>query len=446
MKNERILPQLNTALWACSLGTVLEWYDFFIFAVIAPTLSVQFFPATNTEVALLYTLMAFATSYISRPIGGIIFGHIGDKLGRKPSLLASMTLMGVSSTAMIFAPTYAMMGVGASVFVFVIRIVQGIALGGEYGGAATYVAEQSNPTSRALQTAYLQTASSFGFVFALAIIMLLRSTMGIAEFDAWGWRITFSFSLLWIIPSYCIRKNLMETKIFQSIKDKKMNFSAPIRVLLVNKQYLKIVLVSIIGLTMGQAISSYSGFFSMFFLHSYHTIDSSDIDFILLVSSIFVTPAIIWAGYMADKTSYKHVILAGMLLCILFYIPIFDTMDFIARHHTKGISLSWQEKGILLMVLCFQKLFFSMVYAPLIAQLTIMFPAKLRYSGISLSYNVGNGLFGGTYLPLASYLAIHPIFTTSYYDALLYPMFMLSICFCVAWYYLPRNNSEKMTE
>lgn len=434
----------RTTLWACSLGTLLEWYDFFIFAILAPTISTHFFPSQHQGTAFLLTLLAFATSFISRPIGGLIFGYIGDTFGRKPSLLGSLFLMGVSSTVLAIIPSYTLWGTASSVIVFIIRFLQGLALGGEYGGAATYVAEQATAERRATHTSYLQTTSSFGFIFALLVVVFFRFALGEQEFDLWGWRIPFLLSLLWIVPSYFIRKNLVETEFFKHIKRSKTLTSNPLKELFGNRTYLRALLVSVFGLTMGQAISSYAGFYSMYFIQGYNVFHKIDIDLVLIISTLLGIPSLTLAGRWADKTSYKFVILLGLLLCIVFYIPVFALLEMFITGHSPQSRMSFVTFWGIVAVLVVQKIFFSMVYAPLIAQLTVLFPTRLRYTGISLSYNIGTGIFGGTFLAVVNYVSIRPLLTNAFYDAMLYPMVMMTISLVVGFLYLPKEKNIQL--
>ena len=465
--------QQNTkSIWkvigASSLGTLIEWYDFFIFGSLSIVISTKFFPADNPTAAFLSTLATFAAGFVVRPFGALFFGRLGDLIGRKYTFMVTLLLMGGATFLIGCIPSYETIGFWAPLIVLILRLLQGLALGGEYGGAATYVAEHSPKGQRGYWTSWIQTTATFGLFISLVVILITRSLISEDQFDNWGWRIPFLLSILMVYVSYLIRKNMDESPEFQKAKDEGKTSKNPLKESFGNKYNLKFVLLALFGAAMGQGVIWYTGqFYAMSYMKTVMHLHTDQADMILGIALLCGTPFFVIFGKLSDKVGRKWVMLTGMLLAIFTYRPIYNAMYQVTNLENKTELVDKQssttenitnkdgtfarqtiihlyndgtvlkevnstESGptikkdlhgnpiiqqkstvhvtgtnyLLLVVLVFiQVIYITLVYGPIAAFLVEIFPVKIRYTSMSLPYHIGNGVFGGLLPAISTYLA-----------------------------------------
>jgi len=461
------------SLWkvigASSLGTLIEWYDFFIFGSLSVVLSTKFFPADNPTAAFLSTLATFAAGFVVRPFGALFFGRLGDLIGRKYTFMVTLVLMGGATFLIGITPSFESIGYFAPLIVLLLRLLQGLALGGEYGGAATYVAEHSPEGQRGYWTSWIQTTATFGLFISLVVILLTRVLLSEQQFDEWGWRIPFILSIIMVYVSYLIRKNMDESPEFAKAKSEGKTATNPLKESFGNKYNLKFVLLALFGAAMGQGVVWYTGqFYSMSFMKTVMFLDSDQADLILGIALLFGTPFFVVCGRLSDKIGRKWIMMTGMLLALLTYRPIYEAMyqitnvdrkteitqartenietrstdtgneevkhyrteytdgtkvhitsrqlhqsdgqpelvDTVPHITTKSVVTVSGSNYVLLVALIFvQILYITMVYGPIAAFLVEIFPVKIRYTSMSLPYHIGNGIFGGLLPAVSTYLA-----------------------------------------
>ncbi|GEN69998.1 MFS transporter [Chryseobacterium lathyri] len=323
--------QKNRTIWsvitASSLGTLIEWYDFYIFGSLAIVLATKFFPADNPTAAFLSTLATFAAGFVVRPFGALFFGRLGDIIGRKYTFLVTLLIMGFSTFLIGCIPGYETIGFLAPVLVLILRLLQGLALGGEYGGAATYVAEYAQPHRRGYWTSWIQTTATAGLFISLIVILITKNSLSAAEFDSWGWRVPFWISILMVGVSYFIRKNMKESPLFAKAKSEGKTSKNPLKESFGNKFNFKFVLLALFGAAMGQGVIWYTGqFYAMSFLQKVMNIDSMQVDYMMATALLMGTPFFVFFGWLSDKIGRKAIMMAGMLVAILAYRPIYDSM------------------------------------------------------------------------------------------------------------------------
>lgn len=325
--------QMRKVIFASSVGTLIEWYDFYIFGSLAPIIAAQFFPKSDPTAALLSTLATFAAGFIVRPFGALVFGRLGDKVGRKYTFLLTLVLMGGSTFAIGLVPGYETIGFAAPIIVLMLRLLQGLALGGEYGGAATYVAEHAPDHKRGAYTSWIQTTATLGLLLSLGIILITRKSMAsdpmdsIRAFEDWGWRIPFWFSVVLVGMSIYIRLKMHESPLFMRLKTSGKTSTNPIRESLMKRSNLKMVLLALFGATMGQGVVWYTGqFYAQTFLENACKIDFEQTRTILIWAIVFATPLFIVFGSWSDRVGRKWIIMSGLLLAIVAYRPIYRTM------------------------------------------------------------------------------------------------------------------------
>lgn len=321
----------NKGIWkvisASSMGTMIEWYDFYIFGSLAVVLSTKFFPTDNPTAAFLSTLATFAAGFVVRPFGALFFGRLGDIIGRKYTFMATLMLMGGATFIIGCIPSYETIGYAAPIIVLILRLLQGLALGGEYGGAATYVAEHAPKNEKGYWTSWIQTTATVGLFISLVVILLTKSMLSAEQFDAWGWRVPFWVSILMVFVSYLIRKNMDESPAFAKAKSEGKTSSNPLKESFGNKYNLKFVLLALFGATMGQGVVWYTGqFYAMNFLKTVQNIESTQVDTLLGIALILGTPFFVFFGWLSDKIGRKSVMMTGMLIAILLYRPIYRAM------------------------------------------------------------------------------------------------------------------------
>ncbi len=319
---------IAAVIFSSSLGTMIEWYDFYIFGMLAKTISIQFFPEGNSTAALLSTLAIFAAGFLVRPFGALVFGRLGDMIGRKSTFLLTLVLMGGSTFLIGLVPGYKSIGIAAPILVLLLRLLQGLALGGEYGGAATYVAEHAPANKRGFYTSWIQTTATLGLFVALAVIMLVKNSMSDAAFnDEWGgWRYPFWISILLVGLSIYIRLKMQESPLFAKLKSEGKTSANPLKESFGKKQNFKMVLLALFGAVMGQGVIWYTGqFYAQSFLENTIKLEFIQNREIMLWAIGLATPFFVVFGWLSDKVGRKWIMLLGMLLGVLFYRPIFNT-------------------------------------------------------------------------------------------------------------------------
>ncbi|MBZ4220293.1 MAG: MHS family MFS transporter [Chlorobium sp.] len=322
---------------ASSVGTLIEWYDFYIFGTLAKIISEQFFPKDNPTAALLATLATFAAGFVIRPFGALFFGRLGDLIGRKYTFLVTLVIMGGSTFAIGLVPGYKTIGFFAPAIVFILRLLQGLALGGEYGGAATYVAEHSPAGQRGFWTSFIQTTATLGLFLALGVILTVRQTLGVETFSDWGWRIPFILSALLVGVSVFIRMKMSESPMFVKMKKEGKTSANPLAESFKEKDNLKMVLIALLGATAGQGVVWYTGqFYALSFLQNACNVEFVQSNMIISIALLIGTPFFIVFGALSDKIGRKYIMMAGMLIAVLSYGPIYNNMYDTANLKTKN--------------------------------------------------------------------------------------------------------------
>src|SRR5215210_6220467 len=412
---------------------MIEWYDFYIFGSLAAIISTEFYPAGNATAAFLKTLATFAVGFAVRPFGALVFGRIGDITGRKIAFLATLLIMGGSTAAIGFLPTYASIGFAAPIILVILRLLQGLALGGEYGGAAVYVAEHSPDGKRGFYTSFIQTTATLGLFVSLVVILVVRRAVGEEAFKEWGWRIPFLLSIVLVAMSYYIRVRLKESPLFTILKEAKMTSVAPIQESFGTWPKWKIFLLVLFGATAGQAVVWYTGqFYALFFLQTVLKVPLTTAYVIVAIALLLGAPLFIVFGSLSDLVGRKRVMIAGNLLAALSYYPIYRAMH----------AYSQPPDVVMLTLLVFvQVLFVTMVYGPIAAFLVEAFPAKIRYTSMSLPYHFGNGWFGG-FLPIIATALVTR--TGNIYAGLLYPTVIAFMTFVIGSIVLKETRHERI--
>ena len=320
-------PGERKVIFASSLGTVFEWYDFYLYGSLAAVIAKQFFSGLDPTSAYIFALLAFAAGFLVRPFGAIVFGRLGDMIGRKYTFLVTITIMGISTFVVGLLPSYASIGMAAPIILVALRMLQGLALGGEYGGAATYVAEHAPHGKRGAYTSWIQTTATLGLFLSLLIILGCRESMSAADFDSWGWRIPFLVSVILLGVSLWIRLSLNESPAFQKMKDEGTTSKAPLTESFGQWKNLKIVILALLGLTAGQAVVWYTGqFYALFFLTTIAKVDPKTANILIAVSLLIGTPFFVIFGILSDKIGRKMIIMAGCLIAALSYFTIFPAL------------------------------------------------------------------------------------------------------------------------
>jgi len=429
--------RLPFVISASAAGTIIEWYDFYLYGVLAAFFSTQFFPKGNDTAALLASLATFGAGFAVRPFGAAVFGRIGDLTGRKFTFLLTITIMGLSTALVGFLPTYAQIGILAPIILVTLRLAQGLALGGEYGGAAIYVAEHSPDAKRGGNTSWIQTTATLGLLLALVIVGITRSSMTAEQFTSYGWRIPFILSIVLVALALFIRLRLQETPLFSRLKAAGNSSTSPWRDSLGDTVNRRLIILALLGATAGQAVVWYQGQFqSLFFLGTVLGVKYLDAYLIVGTAIVLATPFFVIFGRLSDRIGRKPIILGGCLIAAISYYPIYNLMTQFAHPQgtlatagasagkfvgPDGVTATVAQPEILPLIalVWIQVVFVTMVYGPIAAFLVEFFPAKIRYTSLSIPYHIGNGWFGG-FLPLiaASLLTA----TGNLYAGLIYPI------------------------
>jgi MFS family permease len=531
-------------IFASSLGTVFEWYDFYLYGSLAAIISKQFFAGVNETTAFIFALLAFAAGFAVRPFGAILFGRLGDMVGRKHTFLITIVIMGVSTALVGLLPSYASIGVAAPIALVVLRLLQGLALGGEYGGAATYVAEHAPPGKRGLYTSWIQTTATLGLFLSLLVILGCRQLLG-PQFETWGWRIPFLLSIILLAISVYIRLQLSESPVFLEMKSAGKTSRSPLTDSFARWPNLKIVILALLGATAGQAVVWYGGqFYSLFFLTQTLKVDAQTANLLVAGALVLATPFFVVFGWLSDRIGRKKIVLGGCLLAAVTYFPLFGALthfanpaierarqtnpivvvadpadchfqfdpigkarfasscdiaksalaksgaayeneaapsgavasvrigevsvvafdggdlaagefkertDAFAKQLTAALRTAAYplsadpdqiNHGMVLLILTVLVLYVTMVYGPIAAWLVELFPARIRYTSMSLPYHIGNGWFGG-FLPTVSFALV--ALTGDIYYGLWYPIAVAVATTIIGALFLPDKRDEADT-
>ena len=464
---------------ASAVGTMIEWYDFYIFGSLAAVIAPLFYPQGNNTLALIAYLSTFAVGFVVRPFGALFFGRIGDRVGRKYSFMVTLMIMGGATAAIGLLPTYASIGIAAPIALLVIRVLQGLALGGEYGGAAVYVAEHAPDNRRGFYTSFIQITATLGLFLSLVVILAVQASMSPEAFRSWGWRVPFLVSIFLVGISLYIRLRMQESPIFAQLKSSGMTSAAPLREAFTTRVHLREVLVSLFGATAGQGVVWYTGqFYALFYLQTILKVHVTSAACIVAIALVLGMPLFVLFGALSDRIGRKKIMMAGCLLAALAYLPIYDAMQAAAGSNvvtaisqrsavTGAIGLTPQTmvdgalrpaaevltyRGLgdllsqaaawqLIALVFIQLVFVAMVYGPIAAYLVEAFPARIRYTALSLPYHIGNGVFGGL-LPL---IGLSVIATTGNINAgLYYPIAIAGLTFVVGSLLLKDTHQRRI--
>ena len=541
--NRPMTREERKVIIASSVGTVFEWYDFYLAGSLAANISATFFSGVNPTAAFIFTLLGFAAGFAVRPFGALFFGSLGDLIGRKYTFLVTMTLMGIATFVVGLLPGYASIGIAAPVLFIACRLLQGLALGGEYGGAATYVAEHAPQHRRGFYTSWIQTTATVGLFLSLLVILGLRLSMSPEQFAEWGWRIPFLLSIILLGVSIWIRLQLEESPAFARIKAEGKSSKTPLREAFGRWENAKIALFALLGGTAGQAVVWYTGqFYALFFLTQTLKLDATTSNIVIAASLAIGTPFFIFFGWLSDKIGRKPIILAGCLLAVITYFPLFHALSnavnpqleqairtapvtvvaapnecsfqfnptgtasfttscdlaksFLARNAVNykneaapagtpaqikigdkvitsfdkakaGADGAAKERTfvqeataairaagypaaadkakvnmpMVIAILTILVIYVTMVYGPIAAMLVELFPTRIRYSGMSLPYHIGNGWFGG-FLPPTAFAIVAA--TGDIYSGLWYPIVVAGMTFVIGLLFVPETKDRNI--
>ena len=435
MAGPQIPKNFRQVIVAASVGNVIEWYDFYIFGSLAAILAVKFFDKTHPVAALLSTIALFTAGFLIRPLGAFLFGWMGDRVGRKYTFLITLTGMGIGTGCIGLIPTFQEIGLAAAFILFGLRMIQGLCLGGEYGGAITYVAEHVSDERRGYYTGWLQTSPTLGIVVSLAVIIACRHYFGNEVFEAWAWRVPFLISFLLVAIAIYIRLQLGETPIFQEIKAKGLTTKNPWKEAFLSAN-IKFVLIACI-VVIGEGVVWYSGqFWALYFLQQVSKVDPLTTAYIVGAALLLGAPTLIFFGWLSDLIGRKPVILGGFLLAAVTYYPLYSWLGSV----TKPGAINYPVAIFIIFILVS---YVGMVYGPIGAFLAEYFPSRIRYTSVSVPYHIGNG-WGGGLVPFITTAAFQATGSLGY--ALLYPILVPAVCFVLGIFLMPETRHISIWE
>jgi len=392
---------LRRVIVASSLGTVFEWYDFYLYGSLAVFFGAKFFPPGNETAQLLASLATFGAGFGVRPLGAIVFGYLGDLIGRKYTFLITMATMGLSTALIGVLPTYATWGLGATALLVLLRLLQGLALGGEYGGAATYVAEHVPDERRGFYTSFIQTTATAGFFVSMLVIGSSRSLFGEKDFGEYGWRVPFLLSFILLIVSLYMRVKMAESPLFARMKKEGRTSRNPLVESFANPVNLRYVLIALFGATAGQGVVWYTGqFYALTFLQATLKVPWATAYLVMAVALAITTPLFLFFGHLSDRIGRKKIMMWGCALGALTYVPLFMALNYFSNPAGLPTPDPANINVVgLIAVVSVMMVYVCMVYGPIAAFLVELFPTQIRYTSMSVPYHLGNGWFGG-FLPL----------------------------------------------
>ncbi|MER3555024.1 MAG: MFS transporter [Meiothermus sp.] len=444
--------KIRQVIFASAGGTVIEWYDFYIFGSLATIIGPVFFPSDNPTASLLATLATFGAGFAARPFGALFFGWLGDLVGRKYAFLITLSLMGACTFLIGLLPSHAQIGILAPIILVLLRLVQGLALGGEYGGAAIYVAEHVPDNRRGYYTSFIQTTATLGLFVSLLVILVTRLSMGEEAFRAWGWRIPFILSIILLALSLYIRLRLKESPLFSSLKDAGKTSKNPLRDAFASGANWRVILTVLFGAGAGQAVVWYTGqFYVLSWLQTAAGLTLVQATQVVAIALAFGTPFFIVFGALSDRIGRKPIMMAGNLIAAILFIPIFQIMknaagptQEVTNAAGKVVKVATDPNLFVIGVCAFVLvLFVTMVYGPIAAFLVESFPAKIRYSSVSLPYHIANGYFGG-FLPLIATAVVAS--TGNIYAGLYFPIAVALLTFVVGSLLLRESKDVSIHE
>jgi MFS family permease len=432
----RVPRNFRTVIMAAASGNVIEWYDFYIFGSLATILSVKFFEKSHPVAALLSTIALFTAGFLVRPLGAFVFGWLGDRVGRKYTFIMTLVGMALGTGAIGLIPTFEQIGLSAAIILFCLRMLQGLCLGGSYGGAITYVAEHVADKHRGYYTGWLQTSPTLGIVLSLIVIIATRSYFGEAAFNAWAWRVPFLFSFLLIFVTLYMRANFEESPVYAEIKSKGLTSRNPWRDAFLNPANLKYVVIATI-VVLGEGVVWYSSqFWALFYLQTVSKVDTLTSSFIVGLGLVIGTPSLVFCGWLSDIIGRKPVILGGFFLAAVTYYPLYAWLGSVTQPGNINMPIA-------ILIVTILVCYVGMVYGPIGAFLAEFFPGRIRYTAVSMPYMIGNG-WGGGLVPFITTAAFQATGSLAY--ALIYPIAVPAVCLILSLFLMPETRHMSIWE
>ena len=458
---------LSQVILGSATGTMIEWYDFYIFGSLATVLAPKFYPAGNDTFALIAYLTTFAVGFLVRPFGALFFGRLGDLVGRRIAFIITLTIMGFATASIGVLPTFKTAGWFAPIVLILIRVLQGLALGGEYGGAAVFVAEHVPDNKRGFYTSFIQITATLGLFVSLAVIVVTQQSMAPAAFQDWGWRLPFLLSIILVGVSLYIRWRMKESPVYSQMKAAGMTSVKPLTDALFRWPNLKLLLISLFGATAGQGVVWYTGqFYALFYVQKVLLMNTKTANIDVAIALLLGMPFFTVFGALSDRIGRKKLMMAALLLAVVSYIPIYHGMQAAAGNNvTRVTSVKNKVTGefkltpmtvdavtgkdvpakeatgvsqpMIVFYVWLQVILVCMIYGPIAAYLVEAFPAKVRYTSVSLPYHIGNGVFGGLLPVTGLWLCAS---TGNIYAGLYYPMAVAALTFVVGSFLLKETH------
>ena len=436
MAGPEIPRDFRRVIVAASVGNVIEWYDFYIFGSLATILSVKFFEKSHPVAALLSTIALFTAGFLVRPLGAFVFGWLGDMVGRKYTFILTLVGMALGTGAIGLIPTFDQIGLAAAFILFALRMIQGLCLGGSYGGAITYVAEHVPEARRGYYTGWLQTSPTLGIVLSLIVIIATRTYFGEKVFNDWAWRIPFLCSFFLLLVTMYMRRNFEESPVYQEIKAKGKTSKNPWREAFLNPANLKFVVIATI-VVLGEGVVWYSSqFWALFYLQTVSKVDTLSSSFIVGIGLIIGTPSLVFFGWLSDIIGRKAVILGGFFLAAVTYYPLYTWLGSVSQPGNINYSIA-------ILIIAILVCYVGMVYGPIGAFLAEFFPGRIRYTAVSMPYMIGNG-WGGGLVPFITTAAYQSTGSLAY--ALIYPIAVPAVCLVLSLFLMPETRHMKIWE